>query len=106
MIKIIINVDDFGYCEVVNYGIILVYNNGIVRFIFMMVNMFGVEYGVGLFKENKILNCGVYMILSCGRLLLFNLKIIVDKDGFFIRRIIDEIIEKMDCDEIYREFCV
>ncbi|MFR8599526.1 MAG: carbohydrate deacetylase, partial [Clostridioides difficile] len=80
-------------------------NNGIVRSTSMMANMPGVEHGVGLLKENKTLNCGVHMTLSCGRPLLSNLKTIVDKDGFFIRRITDEIIEKMDCDEIYRELC-
>nr|SUY83588.1 Uncharacterized protein conserved in bacteria [Clostridioides difficile] len=31
MTKIIINADDFGYCEAVNYGIISAHNNGIVR---------------------------------------------------------------------------
>ncbi|EQE76354.1 ydjC-like family protein [Clostridioides difficile CD51] len=88
-----------------NYGIISAHNNGIVRSTSMMANMPGVEHGVGLLKENKTLNCGVHMTLSCGRPLLSNLKTIVDKDGFFIRRITDEIIEKMDCDEIYRELC-
>ncbi|HBG5343688.1 TPA: chitin disaccharide deacetylase [Clostridioides difficile] len=105
MTKIIINADDFGYCEAVNYGIISAHNNGIVRSTSMMANMPGVEHGVNLLKENKTLNCGVHMTLSCGRPLLSNLKTIVDKDGFFIRRITDEIIEKMDCDEIYRELC-
>lgn len=105
MTKIIINADDFGYCEAVNYGIISAHNNGIVRSTSMMANMPGVEHGVGLLKENKTLNCGVHMTLSCGRPLLSNLKTIVDKDGFFIRTITDEIIEKMDCDEIYRELC-
>ena len=105
MTKIIINADDFGYCEAVNYGIISAHNNGIVRSTSMMANMPGVEHGVGLLKENKTLNCGVHMTLSCGRPLLSNLKTIVDKEGFFIRRITDEIIEKMDCDEIYRELC-
>ncbi|EGT4624546.1 TPA: chitin disaccharide deacetylase [Clostridioides difficile] len=105
MTKIIINADDFGYCEAVNYGIISAHNNGIVRSTSMMANMPGVEHGVGLLKENKTLNCGVHMTLSCGRPLLSNLETIVDKDGFFIRRITDEIIEKMDCDEIYRELC-
>ena len=105
MTKLIINADDFGYCEAVNYGIISAHNNGIVRSTSMMANMPGVEHGVGLLKENKTLNCGVHMTLSCGRPLLSNLKTIVDKDGFFIRRITDEIIEKMDCDEIYRELC-
>ncbi|HCQ6175639.1 TPA: chitin disaccharide deacetylase [Clostridioides difficile] len=105
MTKIIINADDFGYCEAVNYGIISAHNNGIVRSTSIMANMPGVEHGVGLLKENKTLNCGVHMTLSCGRPLLSNLKTIVDKDGFFIRRITDEIIEKMDCDEIYRELC-
>ncbi|MCC0632431.1 chitin disaccharide deacetylase [Clostridioides sp. ZZV15-6388] len=105
MTKIIINADDFGYCEAVNYGIISAHNNGIVKSTSMMANMPGVEHGVRLLKENRDLNCGVHMTLSCGRPLLSNLKTIVDKEGFFIRRITDEIIKKMDYDEIYRELC-
>lgn len=105
MTKIIINADDFGYCEAVNYGIISAHINGIVKSTSMMANMPGVEHGVKLLKENKSLNCGVHMTLSCGRPLLSDLKTIVDKDGFFIRRITDEIIKNMDCDEIYRELC-
>ncbi|MCC0663885.1 chitin disaccharide deacetylase [Clostridioides sp. ZZV15-6597] len=105
MTKIIINADDFGYCEAVNYGIISAHNNGIVKSTSMMANMPGVEHGVKLLKENRDLNCGVHMTLSCGRPLLSNLKTIVDKEGFFIRRITDEIIKKMDYDEIYRELC-
>lgn len=105
MTKIIINADDFGYCEAVNYGIISAHNNGIVKSTSMMANMPGVENGVKLLKENRDLNCGVHMTLSCGRPLLSNLKTIVDKEGFFIRRITDEIIKKMDYDEIYRELC-
>ncbi|MCC0673878.1 chitin disaccharide deacetylase [Clostridioides sp. ES-S-0145-01] len=105
MTKIIINADDFGYCEAVNYGIISAHNNGIVRSTSMMANMPGVEHGVKLLKENRDLNCGVHMTLSCGRPLLSNLKTIVDKEGFFIRRITDEIIKKMDYDEIYEELC-
>ncbi|MCC0668088.1 Chitooligosaccharide deacetylase ChbG [Clostridioides difficile] len=105
MTKIIINADDFGYCEAVNYGIISAHNNGIVKSTSMMANMPGVEHGVKLLKENRDLNCGVHMTLSCGRPLLSNLKTIVDKEGFFIRRITDKIIKKMDYDEIYRELC-
>ncbi|MCC0706308.1 chitin disaccharide deacetylase [Clostridioides sp. ES-S-0190-01] len=105
MTKIIINADDFGYCEAVNYGIISAHNNGIVKSTSMMANMPGVEHGVKLLKENRDLNCGVHMTLSCGRPLLSNLKTIVDKEGFFIRRITDEIIKKMDYDEIYEELC-
>ncbi|WP_227862948.1 carbohydrate deacetylase [Clostridioides sp. ES-S-0049-02] len=105
MTKIIINADDFGYCEAVNYGIISAHNNGIVKSTSMMANMPGVEHGVKLLKENRDLNCGVHMTLSCGRPLLSNLKTIVDKECFFIRRITDEIIKKMDYDEIYEELC-
>ncbi|MFN1913289.1 ChbG/HpnK family deacetylase [Clostridioides difficile] len=94
MTKIIINADDFGYCEAVNYGIISAHNNGIVRSTSMMANMPGVEHGVGLLKENKTLNCGVHMTLSCGRPLLSNLKTIVDKDGFLLGGLQTKLLKK------------
>lgn len=105
MTKLIINADDFGYCEAVNYGIISAHKNGIVSSTTMMANMPGVEHGVSLLKENNTLSCGVHLTLSCGKPLLSNLNTIVDDNGNFYRGITNDILKSMDLDEIYNEFC-
>lgn len=105
MTKVIINADDFGYCEAVNYGILSAHKKGIVSSTTMMANMPGVDHGIELLKENKTLSCGVHMTLSCGRPVLSNLKTIVDENGNFFKRITDDVLENIDLDEIYNEFC-
>ncbi|MGL5312278.1 MAG: chitin disaccharide deacetylase [Peptostreptococcaceae bacterium] len=105
MTKLIVNADDFGYCEAVNYGIVSAYKNGIVRSTTTMANMPGFEHAMELLKENKGLGCGVHMTLSCYKPVLSGLKTIVDENGMFYKRITNEDIEKMDLDEIYEEFC-
>lgn len=105
MTKLIINADDFGLSEAVNYGIISAYKSGVVRSTSTMANMPGFEHAMELLKENENLGCGVHMTLSCYKPVLLNLKTIVDENGYFIRRITNEVIENMDLDEIYEEFC-
>ena len=105
MTKLIINADDFGLSEAVNYGIISAYKYGIVRSTTAMANMPWFEHAMELLKENKNLGCGVHMTLSCYKPVISNLKTIVDENGYFIRRINNEILESMDLDEIYNEFC-
>ena len=51
--KLIVNADDFGYSEAVNYGIISAHRNGIVTSTTMMANMPGFDHAVNLLKENK-----------------------------------------------------
>ena len=105
MTKLIVNADDFGFCEAVNYGIVSSYKNGIVRSATTMANMPGFEHAMDLLKENEGLGCGVHMTLSCYKPLLDTHKTIVDENGKFHRRITNEVLEKLDLDEIYEEFC-
>ena len=105
MTKLIINADDFGLSEGVNYGIISAYKSGVVRSTSTMANMPGFEHAMELLKENENFGCGVHMTLSCYKPVLSNLKTIVDENGYFIRRITNEVIENMDLDEVYEEFC-
>lgn len=105
MTKLIINADDFGFCKSVNYGIITAYKSGVIRSTSTMANMPGFEHAMELLKENESLGCGVHMTLSCYKPVLSNLKTIVDENGKFFRRITDEVIDKMDLDEVYEEFC-
>lgn len=105
MTRLIINADDFGYCEAVNYGIVSAYKNGALKSTTIMPNMPGFKQGVELLKDNKGLGCGVHMTISCNTPVLTNLKTIVDEEGRFFRRITDELLDDMDLDEIYRELC-
>ena len=105
MSKLIVNADDFGYCEAVNYGIISAHRNGIVTSTTIMANMPGFDHAVNLLKENKDIGCGVHMTLSCNKPLNDNLKSLVDENGMFHRRINEELINKIDLDEVYYEFC-
>lgn len=105
MTKLIINADDFGYCKSVNYGIISSHLDGIVTSTTMMANMPGFEHGVKLLKEVKTLGCGVHMTLSCNKPLNDNLKTLVDEHGMFFRQVKEKVIESIDLDELYIEFC-
>lgn len=105
MTKLIVNADDFGLSEGVNYGIVSAYKNGIVKSTTMMVGMPAFEHAVELLKENKGLGCGIHMTLSLHKPVLEGHKTIVDENGYFYRRITNELIEeKFDLDEVYKEF--
>lgn len=105
MTKLIINADDFGYCEGVNLGIISAHRNGIVNSCTIMTGMPGFEQAVELLKENENLGCGVHMTLSCYKPILKNHKTLVDENGYFFRRINEEKAREFDLDELYEEFC-
>lgn len=105
MTKLIINADDFGYCEAVNYGILSAYKRNALKSTTIMSNMPGFNQGVELLKENKGMSCGIHMTISCNRPVLKDLKTIVDAEGRFFRRITDDMLDKMDLEEIYKELC-
>lgn len=105
MSKLIINADDFGYCEAVNYGIISAHRNGVVTSTTIMANMPGFEHAIELLKDNKNLGCGVHMTLSCGKPINNNLTTLVNENNTFHRYITEDIIDKIDLDEVYEELC-
>ena len=105
MSKLIINADDFGYCEGVNYGIISAHKKGVVTSTTIMANMPGFDHAVNLLKETPTLGCGVHMTLSCNKPLIKESKTLTDENGFFFRKIDEELAKKFDLDEIYNEFC-
>lgn len=103
--KLIVNADDFGYSRGVNYGIIDAYKNGIVRSTTIMAGMPGFDHAVKLAKENEGLGVGVHLTLTCYKPVLENHKTIVNKEGYFDRRLYSkENIMNIDLEEIYREF--
>lgn len=105
MTRIIINADDFGYCEGVNQGIISAYKNGVVTSCSIMAGMPGFNQAIELLKENSELGCGVHMTLSCYKPVLKTHKTLVDENGYFFRRITKEKAIEFDLDELYLEFC-
>lgn len=105
MTKLIVNADDFGYCKAVNYGIISAYKEGVVKSTTVMANMPGFEHAMKLLKENPGLACGVHMTISCNKPVLSNLESLVDENGKFLKRITNDVIDKMNLDEIYEELC-
>lgn len=105
MRKLIVNADDFGYCDSVNEAIISAHKNGVVTSCTIMTNMPGFENGVKLIKENPSLDCGVHMTLTCYKPLINTHKTIVDENGYFYRRMPKETIDKINLDEVYEEFC-
>lgn len=105
MTKIIVNADDFGYCEGVNQGIISAHKNGVVKSCTIMTGMPGFEQAVELLKENPDLGCGVHMTLSCYKPVLDTHKTLVDENGYFFRRVTKEKAQEFDLDELYNEFC-
>ena len=106
MTKLIVNADDIGLSEAVNYGILSAYKNGIVRSTTIMAGMPAFDHAVSILKENPGLGCGVHMTLSLNKPVLSTHKTIVDENGNFYRRITNELVEeKFDLNEIYEEFC-
>lgn len=106
MTKLIVNADDFGLSEAVNYGIISAYRRGIVKSTTIMAGMSAFDHGIQLLKENEGLGCGVHMNLSLSKPVLKGHKTIVNESGNFYKRITNELIEeKFNLDEVYNEFC-
>lgn len=105
MTTLIVNADDFGFCEAVNYGIISAFERGIVRSTSMMVNMPGALHGAELLKQHPGLGCGIHLTLSSYKPLRTGYKTIVDEEGMFYRRITNAVLKTFDLEEVYEEFC-
>ncbi|MGL5717489.1 MAG: chitin disaccharide deacetylase [Paraclostridium sp.] len=105
MTKLIVNADDFGYCEGVNKGIVSAHKNGVVKSCTIMTGMPGFEQAVELLKENPELGCGVHMTLSCYKPVLDTHKTLVDENGYFFKRITADKSKEIDLDELYVEWC-
>lgn len=99
MKQLIVNADDYGYCESVNHGIIRAYRDGIVRSTTIMANMPGFDHAIELAKANPGLRVGVHLTLSCYKPLLENQQTLIDERGYFIKE-----NENFDIEEVYQEF--
>ncbi|HBV03636.1 polysaccharide deacetylase [Mammaliicoccus lentus] len=102
--KLIINADDFGYSNGVNYGIIDAFKNGILTSTTCLTNMPGFNHAIQLAKENPNLGIGIHLTLTCGKPLTHNLYTLVDSDGNF--RDLSHYEQKfyIDTNELYNEW--
>lgn len=102
--KIIINADDFGYSNGVNYGIIDAHKNGILTSTTCLTNMPGFEHAINLANNTPELGVGIHLSLTCGRPLINNLYSLVDSNGDF--RDLSHYEQKyyIDVDELYKEW--
>lgn len=64
--KLIIRVDDFGFSEAVNYGVIKSYESGLVRNIGLMSNMPYAEHAYHLIKDKEDVFLGLHVNLILG----------------------------------------
>jgi len=102
MTKLIINADDFGYSNGVNYGIIAAHKYGPVTSTTLMVTMPGVAHAVELMKENPGLAVGLHLNISLGTPLTMG-KTLIAKDGCFIKPSKLPADHEYDLDELKAE---
>jgi len=82
--KIIVNADDFGYSNAINYGIIDAYKEGVLTSTTLMVDMPGTIHAINLMKENPGLGVGLHLNFTLGKPLT-NGKTLVGKNGEMIK---------------------
>ena len=83
--KLIINADDFGLCEDVNYSILEGFEAGNITSTTLMVNMPGTEHAVSLYEKEKKMGVGLHFCLTEGKPLLKKTTL-SDLDGNFLNR--------------------
>ncbi|TYS67556.1 chitin disaccharide deacetylase [Sutcliffiella horikoshii] len=85
MIRLIVNADDFGLCQGVNYGILDSHLYGIVTSTTMMMNMPGTEHAIELAKAHPALGVGIHLVLTGGYPINQDVPSLVDEKGAFLR---------------------
>ncbi|WP_416325770.1 chitin disaccharide deacetylase [[Eubacterium] hominis] len=100
MRKLIINADDFGLSEAVNYGILKGFQEGVVTSSTIMANMPAFDHAIALAKANPDLGIGVHLNVTCYKPLLPTHKTLIEKDGYFRNQ---RYLEELDEEEIYQE---
>ncbi|MFX0133189.1 MAG: carbohydrate deacetylase, partial [Candidatus Hodarchaeota archaeon] len=64
--KLIVNADDFGLSQNINFGILDSFRNGILTSATFMVNMPAFEHAASLAKENPNLDTGLHLNITTG----------------------------------------
>lgn len=104
--KIIINADDFGLSEGVNYGIIDTYRYGILTSTTALVNGYAIGHAVKLAHENKGLGIGIHFTLTFRKPLSRNFPYVDENGNFLKHHELQEINRSLEEDVIYEEFKV
>lgn len=102
MTKLIVNADDFGYSEGVNYGILAAFKEGIVTSTTLMVNMPGAKHAAQLAKAHPELGVGIHFVLTCGTPISQAVPSLVNNRGEFHSQ--REWLEFAEPTEIEREW--
>lgn len=102
--KVILNVDDYGYTKSQIDGTIYAYQNGVVTSTTCLANSRDelMEYAAFQAKENPGLGIGCHLVLTLGECLTKG-KTICEPDGTFKHVSLAEL-ESMDPNEVYLEF--
>lgn len=96
----IINADDFGLSEAVNYGILKAYREGVVTSTTIMANMPGFDHAITLLKQHPGLSVGVHLTLTAYKPIVKTQTSLVDSDGYFCNK---SEIDKVNIEEAYTE---
>ncbi len=64
--QIIINADDFGFCQSVNKAIVEAHTTGVLTSATIMANMPAVDEAIGIAKKNPTLGVGVHLNVTQG----------------------------------------
>lgn len=100
---LIINADDFGYSEGINFGIVSAHRKGILTSTTMLANMPGFEHGINLVQNYPNLGIGVHLTLTCGKPLLNDVPSITDNNSFHPLPFYEEVFS-INTDDVYREW--
>lgn len=86
MKQVIINADDFGMSEAVNYGVIKAYRDGVVSSASIMINQAAAAHAILLLKEVPSLFVGLHVNLTTGSPVSSPDKVptLVKQDGTYI----------------------
>jgi len=78
--SIIINADDFGYCDNRNAGIVKSFNQGVVSSVSLLVNGASAKQAVCLAREHSI-PLGLHLNLTEGRPIAQNHRTLIGNNG-------------------------
>lgn len=105
MTKLIINADDYGYSNAINYGIVDAHREGVVTSTTMMANMPGLVHAAKLSKDNPELGIGIHLSLTAGKPIREDVDTLVDQTGIFHRLSFYNGTEnKIDLEQLYQEW--
>ena len=102
--QVIINADDFGLTNGVNYGIIDSFLYGITTSTTLLANGAAFDHAVELASEHPDLEIGVHLNLTLGKPLLPGADSISANGRFHTREYVQQHAASLDLDEVYAEW--